>query len=85
MSTRGFFEQVREEFDAVSEALFSALQAGEDLTLNLAAEDTLFIRFNGNRVRQNTDVTQRVLSLIFHVKRNLSRHGHIARPDRQFA
>jgi predicted Zn-dependent protease len=68
MSTRGFFEQVREEFDAVSEALFSALQAGEDLTLNLAAEDTLFIRFNGNRVRQNTDVTQRVLSLIFHVR-----------------
>lgn len=65
MSTRGFFEQVREEFDAVSDALFSALKAGEELTLNLAAEDTLFIRFNGNLVRQNTDVTQRVLSLNF--------------------
>lgn len=67
MSTQVFFAQVREEFDALCEALFSALEVGEDLTLNLAAEDTLFIRFNGNRVRQNTDVTQRVLSLIFHV------------------
>jgi hypothetical protein len=35
----------------------------EAITLNLSAEDTLYVRFNANRVRQNTDVQQMVLSL----------------------
>lgn len=50
-------------FAAQSEALFDALAPGEQLSLNLAAEDSLFLRFNNNRVRQNTDVEQAVLAL----------------------
>ncbi len=68
MSQHHFSSQVRALFDAVCDDLFSRLQAGEDLTVNLASEDTLFIRFNGNRVRQNTDVTQHVLTLTLHAR-----------------
>lgn len=58
-----FFGTNRAHFDAVSDALFGALKAGEELTTNLIAEDSLFVRFNGNRVRQNTSVEQRALSI----------------------
>jgi predicted Zn-dependent protease len=59
----GFIQDSRKHFDQVSDALFQALKPGEELTANLAAEDSLFIRFNGNRVRQNTNVEQRSLGL----------------------
>ncbi len=52
-------------FAALGDALLDALAPGEELTLNLAAEETLFLRFNNNRVRQNTDVQQSVLALQF--------------------
>ena len=58
-----FAARVREHFDAVAAHVLSGLAAGEELTINVTAEETLFVRFNGNRVRQNTDVEQINVSL----------------------
>lgn len=63
MSRSPFVSQVREHFDAVCDAVLASLSDAEAATLNLSAEETLFVRFNGNRVRQNTDVEQITLSL----------------------
>ncbi len=54
---------VRTHFDAVANHVLRHLTNEEAITLNLSAEDTLYVRFNANRVRQNTDVQQMVLSL----------------------
>jgi len=63
MSTPIFSHAVAAHFDQLCSLLFENLRSGEDLSANLAAEDTLFLRLNNNRVRQNTDVSQCVLSL----------------------
>lgn len=52
-------------FDGLKTRLFNELRAGEELNLNLNAEDTLFVRLNNARVRQNTQVEQRRLELVF--------------------
>ena len=58
-----FMNTVRVHFDAVAKHVLGQLTEGEAITLNLSAEDTLYVRFNANRVRQNTDVQQIGLSL----------------------
>lgn len=58
-----FITRVHEHFDRLSTDLLGRLVPGEEATLNISAEETLFVRFNGNRVRQNTDVEQISLSL----------------------
>jgi predicted Zn-dependent protease len=58
-----FMKTVRAHFDAVANHVLGHLTNEEAITLNLSAEDTLYVRFNANRVRQNTDVQQMVLSL----------------------
>ena len=63
MSALNFAARVREHFDAVAAHVLSGLAPGEELTVNITAEETLFVRFNNNRVRQNTDVEQINLSL----------------------
>lgn len=63
MSTHDFTSRVHPLFDRLCADLLSQLAPGEELTINLNAEETLFVRFNGNRVRQNTDVQQLSLSL----------------------
>ncbi|MDP2366749.1 TldD/PmbA family protein [Rhodoferax sp.] len=63
MSAHDFINRVQVHFDRLGADLLGQLTAGEELTLNLNAEETLFVRFNGNRVRQNTDVEQSSLSL----------------------
>ena len=63
MSQRDFVDAVRQHFDAVADCVIESLQGDEAATLNLNAEETLFIRFNGNRVRQNTNVEQIALGL----------------------
>ena len=67
MSTGEFSARVRAHFDAVAAQVLSGLAAGEELTINVTAEETLFVRFNGNRVRQNTDVEQINVSLLLQV------------------
>lgn len=42
----------------LSENVFSQLKTGEELSLNLEAEETFYIRFNQSQIRQNTLVSQ---------------------------
>jgi predicted Zn-dependent protease len=58
-----FINTTRSHFDAVASHVLGQLTSTEAITLNLSAEDTLYVRFNANRVRQNTDVHQMALSL----------------------
>ncbi len=58
-----FTHHLRRYFQRASEALFKELRSGEELTLSLKAEDQLYVRFNGNLVRQNTNVEQINLTL----------------------
>ena len=63
MSGQDFITRVHAHFDKLCADLLARLVQGEEATINIAAEETLFVRFNGNRVRQNTDVEQTSLSL----------------------
>lgn len=61
-----FSDKMQKNFDLVSDSLFNDLKSNEDLILNLSAEDSTFIRFNNNQVRQNTSVEQINLHLQLH-------------------
>ena len=63
MSQRDFLDTVRVHFDAVCTQVLDQLQGDEAATLNLCAEESLFVRFNNNRVRQATQVQQMTLAL----------------------
>ena len=54
-----------EHFDRLCEACFGLLHGNEQLTLNLAAEDQQYLRFNQSKVRQSTAVAQRRCHLRF--------------------
>ena len=62
-NTGDFVDTVRAHFDAVVDAVLGALAGDEAATLNLSAEETLFVRFNSNQVRQNTNVEQISMAL----------------------
>jgi predicted Zn-dependent protease len=61
-----FVQKTRKNFEQVSERLLGSLKKGEELTISFGAEESLFIRFNGNSIRQNTDVEQLTMSLRLH-------------------
>lgn len=63
MKDHDFITWVHQHFDQLCTEFLAKLLAGEEATLNISAEETLFVRFNGNRVRQNTDVEQLGISL----------------------
>jgi len=75
MSARDFSTQTSALLDTLCEHLFSRLHTGEDVNVNLDAEETLYLRFNNNRIRQNTDVTQRVLSIRYQARGRTIDHG----------
>jgi predicted Zn-dependent protease len=60
-----FAERTQSLFDLLAERAFAELQSGEELNLNLSAEDQAYLRFNGARLRQATAVEQRRLALSF--------------------
>lgn len=49
----------------LSASLFDALHQGEEVILNLTGEDSAYVRYNAGRVRQNTQVHQYKLSLLY--------------------
>ncbi|XGC81449.1 TldD/PmbA family protein [Bdellovibrio bacteriovorus] len=59
-----FTENMKETFNKVADHILGNLKSGEAANVNLHAEESLFVRFNGNKVRQNTHVEQRHLSLL---------------------
>lgn len=61
----GFTEKLEKHFENLSQSLFSELKTGEELNLNLNAEESTFLRFNQAKVRQNTHVDQKYLTLQF--------------------
>ncbi len=63
MKAPDFVTRVHRHFDQLCTHLLAKLASGEQATINITAEETLFVRFNGNRVRQNTDVEQLNLAL----------------------
>lgn len=63
MNNPTFTQALRQWFRALTENLLAQLREGEQLNINLSAEDMLYLRFNASRVRQNTDVSQRVVTL----------------------
>jgi predicted Zn-dependent protease len=63
--TNEFTPRARVLFRALTDSVFSNLRAGEDVVVNFEAEESLYLRFNGNRVRQNTNVEQLSISLKF--------------------
>jgi predicted Zn-dependent protease len=60
---KNFTQPLKQKFETLARDLFAQLQKGEDLQLNLRAEKSTFLRFNQNKVRQNTDVEQVGISL----------------------
>ncbi|HEX7675315.1 MAG TPA: metallopeptidase TldD-related protein [Bdellovibrio sp.] len=63
-----FTESTKKAFNEVADYILAQLQSGEEANINLHAEDTTFVRFNNNKVRQSTAVEQRSLSL--HLQKN---------------
>jgi predicted Zn-dependent protease len=63
MKAPDFVTRVHRHFDQLCTHLLERLASGEEATINITAEETLFVRFNSNRVRQNTDVEQLNLAL----------------------
>lgn len=59
-----FTENMKKSFNATADHLLGNLQSGEEANINLNAEESLFVRFNGNKVRQNTHVEQRTVGLL---------------------
>ncbi len=67
-----FSENLKSTFHKVSDALFADLKSNEEANLNLHGEDSLFVRFNNNKVRQNTHVEQMSLGLMLNKNQRTS-------------
>ncbi len=59
-----FAEKTKQNFNQVADSILKNLQAGEDANVNLNAEESIFIRFNGSKIRQNTSVQQQSIDLL---------------------
>lgn len=59
-----FTENLKSTFNKVADAMLNELQSGEEANINLHGEESLFVRFNNNKVRQNTHIEQRSLKLL---------------------
>lgn len=62
-TTPDFLDTVRGHFDALCDQVLGQLQGDEAATLNLSAEESLFVRLNNNQVRQATQVEQMCITL----------------------
>lgn len=59
-----FAESIKTTFNQIADHILSQLQSGEEANVNLQAEESTFVRFNNNKVRQNTHVEQRSIGLL---------------------
>jgi predicted Zn-dependent protease len=58
-----FTHKTKEGFNKVSDHVLNSLKGNEEMILSLHAEDSTFVRFNNNQVRQNTHVEQRSIGM----------------------
>jgi predicted Zn-dependent protease len=49
----------------MGDLIFGQLQSGEEAALNLSGEDSLFVRYNNGQIRQNTQVLQSEIALLY--------------------
>ncbi len=61
----GFLEELHAGWENFRTSMMNNLEVGEELNLSLEAEDSLFLRFNKGKIRQNTQVEQNYLDLKF--------------------
>jgi predicted Zn-dependent protease len=61
--TSNYLDRIKTSFEQCSDWVMQALPSDKKVILNLEAEDTLFVRYNGHRVRQNTQVEQAFMKL----------------------
>ncbi|MGZ3791403.1 MAG: TldD/PmbA family protein [Bdellovibrio sp.] len=59
-----FIEKTKANFNEIADYLLSNLQGQEQANVNLHGENSLFVRFNGGKVRQNTQVEQKSIGLL---------------------
>ena len=59
-----FIENTKTNFNEVADHILNNLQGNEEATINLHGEESVFVRFNNSKVRQNTSVEQRSLNLL---------------------
>ena len=62
-------------FQQLGTEIFSELQPGEDASLSLSGEETIYIRYNGGQVRQNTQVHQYSVNLVYKKGRQVLSHS----------
>lgn len=60
-----FQESLFKSWKPFCQEIFKDLKGSEELNLGVEAEDSLFLRFNGGKVRQNTQVEQNYMELTF--------------------
>lgn len=58
-----FADNLEKNWKSFCEQVLSQRKSGEQINLSLEAEDSLFLRFNQGKVRQNTQVEQAYLNL----------------------
>ena len=58
-------QQQKQDLKALSQVLFQALKADEQLSLSYSGEDTLFLRINQAKIRQASQISQGYLALDF--------------------
>src|SRR5437868_6053333 len=72
-------------FKEVGSFIFSQLQGLEDASLTLAGENSLYIRYNGAKVRQNTYVNQTQISLQYKLGKKVLTAQWILHPEPSMA
>lgn len=63
MKNSAFVQKIENSYQAVSALLFQELQKQEEAVVNLNGEESLFVRFNRAKIRQNTFIQQAALTL----------------------
>ncbi|MCB0371225.1 MAG: Zn-dependent protease, partial [Bdellovibrionales bacterium] len=58
-----YLDTIKNSFQKCSGWVLNALPSETQAIMNLEAEDTLFVRYNNHRVRQNTQVEQAFMTL----------------------
>ncbi|MEO0335003.1 MAG: hypothetical protein AAF202_01320, partial [Pseudomonadota bacterium] len=65
MTSQELVNKKKSAFNKLTENLFSSLNSGEQATLSISGEDSLYCRFSQSKVRQSTRVDQANVSLNF--------------------
>jgi predicted Zn-dependent protease len=61
-------------FKDLSQELFRNLQSGEELSTSLSGEDTFYLRYNGGKIRQNTQVHQYEMGVTYKKENKVLSH-----------